>query len=369
MEARVIILVVALVLIAILALIVSAAIARATAVGGASASAARTSLPITSLPITSLLDAPTTIPYLDRLTGETKRHSTQRHRYVPPESDMQISTILKYGTARDYGRLVTLLGKFWQGPTSAIHRLLKLSSDREIYAAVRAQKQHTSRSRNATYSPARRNAAQAATIYGAFTAHGSPTDGAQLLDIGCGPGGIAAALGPMLGAKPHGVDFHSKSEVSSDINYTQLSADYEALPYPDSTFDYIVVNMVLHHVDRIEMLIRETARVLKPSGLVYVADHDCWDAIDALLVDIEHSLYGQTVDDVENDASYYKIHRYCNQSGIEEHLKRVLTRIDSNYIYRQLKPDIGASRAFWALYSKSGRNTAETHSLDADAAR
>lgn len=49
------------------------------------------------------------------------------------------------------------------------------------------------------------------------------------------------------------------------------TADAEALPYPDGTFDLVVGHAVLHHVPDVERALREARRVLVPGGALFVA--------------------------------------------------------------------------------------------------
>ncbi len=95
------------------------------------------------------------------------------------------------------------------------------------------------------------------------------------LDIGCGSGGIAAAIAPkvrqMIGVDPEpwprweddgrraGAVFHVGS--------------YEDLPIllGDATVDVAICNQVYEHVPSAETLVRSIARVLKPGGVCYFA--------------------------------------------------------------------------------------------------
>jgi ubiquinone/menaquinone biosynthesis C-methylase UbiE len=62
--------------------------------------------------------------------------------------------------------------------------------------------------------------------------------------------------------KPHSVEFQS--------NYQLGTA--EAIPFPDSYFDMVTCQTVLIHVKDITIALNEMLRVLKPGGLLAVAE-------------------------------------------------------------------------------------------------
>jgi ubiquinone/menaquinone biosynthesis C-methylase UbiE len=49
--------------------------------------------------------------------------------------------------------------------------------------------------------------------------------------------------------------------------------DFHALPFADSSLDFVVADAALHHTDRLDMLLAEVSRVLKPGGVV-IAVHE-----------------------------------------------------------------------------------------------
>jgi ubiquinone/menaquinone biosynthesis C-methylase UbiE len=100
-------------------------------------------------------------------------------------------------------------------------------------------------------------------------------DGKDVLDIGCGPG----VLEPYLldrGCRVIAVDFSSAMLAqareslrghprSPSVAFSRASAD--ALPFADASFDAFVCIGVLSYVPDTDRLLREVARVLKPSGI------------------------------------------------------------------------------------------------------
>ncbi len=93
-------------------------------------------------------------------------------------------------------------------------------------------------------------------------------DGAQILDVGCNDGYVAAL---MLECKPSlkimGVDV--RADRPSMIE--RMVYEGKRLPFPDDSFDIAMANDVLHHVADMEGLLREMRRVSK--RYVIIKDH------------------------------------------------------------------------------------------------
>ncbi|WP_035724282.1 class I SAM-dependent methyltransferase [Fodinicurvata fenggangensis] len=105
-----------------------------------------------------------------------------------------------------------------------------------------------------------------------------PLEGRKVLDIGCGSGAMVRALAKR-GATAMGVD-PSEGEVTAarseaavaDEGYEVSGA--EALPFQDDSFDAAIFFNSLHHIPAELMAdgLEEAARVVKPKGLIYVAE-------------------------------------------------------------------------------------------------
>lgn len=105
-------------------------------------------------------------------------------------------------------------------------------------------------------------------------------DGKIVVDIGCGPGNVYANVGgsPKLLI---GVDVSKGAlEMAQSIGYTPLLADAQNLPLISSFADIVVVNATLHHCDDMDRALAESARLVRPGGVI-VVDHDpqksAWD--------------------------------------------------------------------------------------------
>jgi SAM-dependent methyltransferase len=92
----------------------------------------------------------------------------------------------------------------------------------------------------------------------------------RVLDIATGPGYVAAAAAER-GAKVVGVDFSSSMVAQARQQFPAITfqqGDAEALPFPDSSFDAVLISFGLLHFARPEQALAEARRVLRPGGRV-----------------------------------------------------------------------------------------------------
>jgi len=92
--------------------------------------------------------------------------------------------------------------------------------------------------------------------------------GMRLLDVACGPG-AAAGEAAAAGAHAVGVDFSHAMIGEARRCHPAVefqTADAEALSFPDASFDAVMANFGIHHVERPERAIAEARRVLEPGG-------------------------------------------------------------------------------------------------------
>ena len=97
--------------------------------------------------------------------------------------------------------------------------------------------------------------------------------GKTVLDLGCAGGFMAEALDEK-GAKVTGIDPAADSVAAAQTHAAQEGRDIrysvgvgEELPYPDAHFDIAVCVDVLEHVQDLDKVLSEIARVLKPGGV------------------------------------------------------------------------------------------------------
>jgi len=97
----------------------------------------------------------------------------------------------------------------------------------------------------------------------------------RLLDLGCGPGAVAARIGarrPGLGI--FGVDRDLAVLAQARRRVTALRADAADLPFASTSFDAVHARLVLRHLADPARALAEMHRVLRPGGRVVVSDSD-----------------------------------------------------------------------------------------------
>lgn len=97
-----------------------------------------------------------------------------------------------------------------------------------------------------------------------------PAPNLRMLDVGTGPGVIAAELAPYVSetiAVDIAEEMIAKAQSShGDKGITFKLGDVENLDFPDSCFDLVTARMVFHHVCDVANGLAETLRVLRPGG-------------------------------------------------------------------------------------------------------
>ncbi len=93
-------------------------------------------------------------------------------------------------------------------------------------------------------------------------------DGSKLLDVACGTGHVAA-MAALRGADVTAVDFSPNMIAEGKKRHPSLrfqEADAEALPFPEETFDAVVINQGIQHFPFPVRALSEARRVLRGGG-------------------------------------------------------------------------------------------------------
>ena len=100
----------------------------------------------------------------------------------------------------------------------------------------------------------------------------------DVVDVGCGGGGLVRALAG-LGARAIGIEISAEQLAPAQAADPEGAARYlvgraERLPLPDAAVDLVIFMRALHHVAPAHLMtaLGEAGRVLRPRGIVYVAE-------------------------------------------------------------------------------------------------
>ncbi len=135
----------------------------------------------------------------------------------------------------------------------------------------------------------------------------APRDDSVILDMPCGRGFYLNMFRYVSGCKLVGADLDWPVINKARRNIGHLpgimlnNANIYALPYPDNTFDGVILSEVLEHVDDDVAALREAYRVLKPGGVVAITVPNAnypfwWDPINKTLetlfnTHIQHGMF------------------------------------------------------------------------------
>jgi ubiquinone/menaquinone biosynthesis C-methylase UbiE len=298
--------------------------------------------------------------------------------YKSVNSKQQIRSIVDNGKLKDYYRLCLLISKFIHGNNTYIRKFIertlaissqynnnnnsqKTTSDDSIYYLLGEQIKRENRKEDLIVNNSRDNThvdlyyehinTNILQVFPSFKIN-------KYLDIGCGTCSKTSKLGAKLGLTKEqifGTDLENWSNFESEVrntdnfNFTVMPGD-NTLPYPSQNFDLISAFMVLHHVEKLDLLLKEIDRCLKKGGFFIMREHDAYTAFDYMLTDIEHIIYEAVIYKKSTDTYFAK---YYNWYEFDTILARYgLKFIAANYDSPGPIFDISPTRYFYGIYQK-----------------
>lgn len=104
--------------------------------------------------------------------------------------------------------------------------------------------------------------------------------GSDVLEIGCGFGGMLHVFGEQGAASVTGIDIdesraaYARKKMADRASV--VTAPAERLPFPDQSFDLVACDSTIEHVNDIGLVLAEVRRVLRPGGRFFGAWGNSW---------------------------------------------------------------------------------------------
>lgn len=170
-------------------------------------------------------------------------------------------------------------------------------------------------------------------------------DKSRILDVGCGKGFIANFF--LNGNyEYYGFDINNTLVRYSAKNYGPyfFIGNGLQLPIKDNSVDAIIFNAVLHHILDIECILKESVRVLRPNGIIFIQEPNSYSFLQILTLGINAPLkfiYGNLDPNerpinpkyIQNHLMKLKLDTYCMGVNIFPFLcLRALPFFVSNFI-------------------------------------
>jgi SAM-dependent methyltransferase len=119
---------------------------------------------------------------------------------------------------------------------------------------------------------------------------------AKILDIGCGSSRIIQELGENavgIDRSPNKLRFLRRKNIAASLTCADISS---FLPFPDESFEVVILPNVIEHLSNSEKLLKEIWRILRKDGRLIVATPDystfCWKVVGGIYEHFVPFAYG-----------------------------------------------------------------------------
>ena len=174
------------------------------------------------------------------------------------------------------------------------------------------------------------------------------------VDIGCGDGSITSEIAKIYKFKKTiGVDVENwfDTYTNKNTNIKMVITDGKTINIKDNSVDVILCNHVLHHIENLNEMLDEIARIIKKDGLLIIKEHNCYYKELSYVIDIYHALYELVFRKKQNDKfieNYYS--NYLSDKELYAKLKKRNFEI-LNYVY-----DGGLLTNYYGIYKFSSES-------------
>lgn len=156
------------------------------------------------------------------------------------------------------------------------------------------------------------------------------------VDIGCGDGSITNELAKIYKFKKSicvDVENWFDTYTNKNTNIELVITDGKTINIKDNSVDVILCNHVLHHIENLDEILDEIARIMKKDGILIVKEHNCYYKELSYVIDIYHALFELVFRKKQNDKfteNYYS--NYLSDKELYAKLKKRKFEI-INYVY------------------------------------
>ena len=179
----------------------------------------------------------------------------------------------------------------------------------------------------------------------------------KYLDLGCGSGNKTIKFSSILGlniSNVFGADIsnwgpYNQKKYTHKFNFIQIDSDH--INTTTNSVDLCSCILMLHHVKNLDNLLLDIKRVLKPGGILMVIEHNNYDDLDNLTLDVLHMLYGYLYDKNNRylaNPDYAQYHNWVEWNYIlSTHNFQIL---ESNSLFTELTNEIRYDNIFYSFY-------------------
>lgn len=221
--------------------------------------------------------------------------------------------------------------------------LQKKTSQENIYAYLRNELKQT-----VAFENIGRAAKLADNLIDALPRFKKKTSYNSLLDVGCATGTITEALMQKLNipsSRTFGTDIDDYPITKFNfIKTTQQTTRFDTIA--DRSIDLITCSMCLHHIENIDAILAELARVISQQGILIIREHDCPDQTFAYYLDIIHGLYEISLAETPNLAFLRTYEAYYKR---QTEWRQIISAAGFRCVY-QSKP-VSNYRAYYGVFA------------------